>query len=54
MGHVSLIESLNEEWVTLIESRDASRVRVLWTELLTAMKKHSSSKMGGFWLLTSI
>ncbi|MBU3957523.1 MAG: hypothetical protein KKB25_00425 [Nanoarchaeota archaeon] len=54
-GHVSLVESIKEKVVTLIDPEKGvpKRRKAKLSKLLSAMKYHGKKRRGGFWLITS-
>jgi len=53
LGHISLIQNINEDIITLIDSeKDAPNKRKIKLEkLICAMKYHGKKNKGGFWLI---
>ena len=53
-GHVSLIQNINNNIVTLIDPEKSvpNRRKVKLQKLVEAMKYHSKKKRGGFWVIS--
>lgn len=50
-GHVSLVQGINKDTVTLIDPAKGARKASL-TKLVKAMKHHWRKRRGGFWLIS--
>lgn len=55
-GHVSLIESIKEKIVILIDPEKGvpKRRKVKFSKFLSAVKYHGKKKRGGFWIISGI